>query len=194
MKRPLVFALALAAILAAGTAGCAARAKDKGLGDQSGGPFRLTSPAFADQGTIPAKCTCDNGDVPDGISPALSWANPPDGAGGFALTVEDLDAGDAAHWGLIDLLPIENSLVEDASPRGPLPPDAWQTLNYKGGLGYAGPCPPSGAGAHRYVFTLWALDAPVGPPAIEKPLADVLPDLQAHAVATTTLTGLYGRP
>jgi Raf kinase inhibitor-like YbhB/YbcL family protein len=189
---------ALATVSAIALVSCAGGGDDDddtgGGGDDDGSEFTVTSPAFDDGGTVPAAQTCDNATVDAGLSPMLVWTNPPAMTAAFAVTVIDIDADDTAHWGLIDLGPGVGVLAEGVGQTAPQPPGSWATLNYKGGLGYAGPCPPRGDDPHRYVFTVWALDAAVGAPVIEKELADVLPDLEARSLGTATLTGLYGRP
>ena len=50
--------------------------------------MRLTSAAFADRGTIPARHTCDG----EGTSPPLAWSAPPRGTIEQALLVLDPDA------------------------------------------------------------------------------------------------------
>ena len=47
----------------------------------------LNSPAFAHQGAIPARYTCDGEDV----SPELRWSGLPDGTRSLALIVDDPD-------------------------------------------------------------------------------------------------------
>lgn len=105
---------------------------------RSSAPARmtLTSPAFVDGGTIPARYTCDG----ENVAPPLSWSRPPAGTRALALTVEDPDApgGTYIHWVVLDL-----------------PPDATEVP--PGTPGYRGPCPPKGDRPHRYVFTVWAL-------------------------------------
>lgn len=61
-----------------------------------------------------------------------------------------------------------------------------------GRAGYGGPCPPPGHGAHRYFFTLYAVDVPALDvhgrirQAFERAL-------EAHALATARLMGRYER-
>jgi Raf kinase inhibitor-like YbhB/YbcL family protein len=166
---------------------------DDAVGDDDSG-FDLTSTAFADDGTIPANHTCDNAEYEAGLSPPLAWVNAPVGTAAFAVTAIDIDAADTPHWGLIDIGATASALAEGIGPVASPPPSAWQTLNYQGGLGYAGPCPPRADDPHRYVFTLWALDSAVGAPVIEKELAEILPELEARALDMATLTGYYDRP
>ena len=150
--------------------------------------LKLTSPAFADAGEIPAKYTCEGQDV----SPPLAWSGVPANARSLALVVDDPDAPDPAaptmtwvHWVLYDLPPGAGTLPEGA--RTP-PPGTRQGSNDWQRTGYGGPCPP--VGRHRYFFKLYALDA-------------LLPDLGAasktkleaamkqHVIARAELVGTY---
>lgn len=54
--------------------------------------FSLSSDAFAHEGDIPAKYTCDG----DDLSPSLCWSGVPDGARSLALIVSDPGAPDPA--------------------------------------------------------------------------------------------------
>ena len=110
----------------------------------------LESPAFAAGGAIPRRFTCDGADV----SPPLRFASVPRQAAELALVVDDPDApgGDFTHWVLFHVDPHTRSLAADSVPVG-----ARQGRNGFGQARYGGPCPPVGAPAHRYVFTLYAL-------------------------------------
>ncbi|HZI33879.1 MAG TPA: YbhB/YbcL family Raf kinase inhibitor-like protein, partial [Candidatus Binatia bacterium] len=70
--------------------------------------IQLTSTAFTDGRSIPAKYTCDGAD----ISPALTWTNTPSGTKSFALIADDPDApvGTWVHWLIYDLPAGTNSL------------------------------------------------------------------------------------
>ena len=118
--------------------------------------IQLTSAAFADGQTIPAKYTCDGSDV----SPPLAWTNSPASAKGFALIADDPDApgGTWVHWVLYDLPAGTSALPEDVAKSQYIPGNAKQGLNNFRRLGYGGPCPPPGK-PHRYFFKLYALDA-----------------------------------
>jgi Raf kinase inhibitor-like YbhB/YbcL family protein len=70
--------------------------------------LKLTSPAFRNQGEIPAVYTCDGKD----LSPPLAWSNVPEGTRSLVLIVDDPDAPDPAapkmtwvHWVLYNLPP-----------------------------------------------------------------------------------------
>ncbi len=152
--------------------------------------FELRSDAFSNGARIPARHTCDGEDR----SPALRWNAPPPDTAAFALIVNDPDApvGDWVHWVLYDLPPETRALPQGIPPTGVLGSGAKQGLNDFKRLGYGGPCPPRGDGPHRYVFTLYALDAPLGLKA-GLTRADVLAAMRGHILETATLTGTYER-
>jgi Raf kinase inhibitor-like YbhB/YbcL family protein len=114
-------------------------------------PFRLTSPAFAAGATIPDRYTCRG----ENVSPALRWTAPPRGTRSFALELHDPDAplpGGFTHWLGWGIRSTARGLrVDQAAPV--------EGANGAGEPSYTGPCPPSGV--HRYVFTVFALRAPL---------------------------------
>jgi Raf kinase inhibitor-like YbhB/YbcL family protein len=151
--------------------------------------FELTSPAFDELASIPKKYTCDG----ENISIPLRWTAPPEGTKAFALVVDDPDApsGVWVHWILYDIpanvrqitgnQPIQR-ILEDGSKQG---------LNDFRKTGYGGPCPPRGP-AHRYVFTLYALNGKTGlqPGATKQQLLEAI---KGRTLAEVRLTGSYGR-
>ena len=100
--------------------------------------------------TVPKQFTCDGADK----SPSLAIEGVPAGARALAVSVVDVDApgGSFAHWLLYGVPPSVREIGEGRVPRG-----AKQGTNSFGKRVYRGPCPPIGSGAHRYVFTLYAL-------------------------------------
>lgn len=138
---------------------------------------------------IPARYTCDGGDR----SPPLAWAGAPAGTRAFALIVDDPDApgGPFTHWVLFDLPAEARELPEGLPPSGRLPQGGVQGRNDFGRLGYNGPCPPRGR-PHRYRFTLYALDGPVGlrPGAAKE---ELLRAIEGHVLDRGELVGTYGR-
>ncbi len=151
--------------------------------------FTLSSSTFTAGGRIPKQCTCDGADV----SPALSWSGAPDGTTAFALIADDPDApgGTWVHWVLYNVPAGTSELRQGTPTDATLPGGARQGVNDFRRTGYAGPCPPPGK-PHRYVFTLYALDARADLAAdARKP--DVLRAIAGHVLAQTQLTGTYGR-
>jgi Raf kinase inhibitor-like YbhB/YbcL family protein len=142
----------------------------------------LTSPAFHNRGTIPKRFTCSGEDV----SPPLRWrgvGNAPE----LTLLVEDIDADRFVHW---IVLGIPRDVDHFAT--GKTPPGTIETENSFGDRGWRGPCPPEGDPPHRYVFALYATDAPLKLDANASP-DDVHAALQEHAVSAGKLFGRFGR-
>jgi Raf kinase inhibitor-like YbhB/YbcL family protein len=145
--------------------------------------MRLTSSAFDDGERLPARHTCEGEDV----SPPLGWDDVPAEARELALIVDDPDAPGRVftHWLAWGIAPDSRGLGEgEAALR--------EGRNDFGATGYRGPCPPVGHGAHRYVFTLYAL-------ADELELTggssrrDLERALEGRVLATTELLGTYER-
>ena len=118
---------------------------------QTNAPFKLSSPVFDADGTIPAKYTCNG----ENVNPPFTIQNPPGNAKDFVLIMHDPDAttGDRVHW-LVWNIAIETTLVRENS----IPLNSVQGTAQSGKQNYEGPCPPKGTGVHRYVFELYALN------------------------------------
>ena len=145
--------------------------------------LRLTSPAFADDGPIPARYSCDGANV----SPPLAWGGAPRETRAFAVLVSDPDARGFVHWVAVDIPGTSAGLPEGASGSGRA---GREGRNDFGRPGWGGPCPPSGT--HRYVFVLYALAAPLdlaGAPSA----AEVRGKLAGRTLAQARLTGTYRR-
>lgn len=147
----------------------------------------LTSAAFGAGAEIPRRHTCEG----DDLSPALSWGAGPDGTRAWALVVDDPDAPGRTwvHWLAWDLPPTARGLPEGVAADAK---DLVQGTNDFRKVGWGGPCPPKGHGAHRYVFHLYALDKPLGLPRgatrVELDRA-----MAGHVLATGELTGKFHR-
>lgn len=158
---------------------------ERTVGGDAGNVIMLRSPAFNDSTVIPARCSRDG----DDRSPALDWDQPPEGTVELALLCEDLDApeGPFLHWLVTGITPDTTSIAEGETPAGT---EEWP--NDYGDTGYGGPQPPVGDDPHRYVFRLYALDAPLGmSPGAD--VEDVRNALDERRLATGTLTGLFAR-
>jgi len=150
-------------------------------------PFQLRIAAFADGGAIPRLHTCEGAD----LSPSLEWAGQPPKTRSLALIVDDPDApgGTWNHWLLYDLSPSVQTLAQGFKP-GKV---GMSGTNDFGHVGYGGPCPPRGRGAHRYYFKLYALDIPsLGlRPGAKRAAIDKA--MQDHILGTAQYMGKYER-
>ena len=148
----------------------------------------VTSTAFEEAGSIPAKYTCDGEDV----SPPLAWIGVPEGTKSIALICDDPDApmGTWVHWVLYNLPADAAGLPEGVPAEKTLPTGARQGTSDFKKIGYGGPCPPRGT--HRYYFKLYALDATVdlAPGATKRQL---LRAMEGHVLAQGQLMGRYKR-
>ena len=131
-------------------------------------------------------------------SPALTWGNAPDGTKSFALFVYDPDAPTGSgwwHW-VVYNIPVKVQLLptdagkEDGSL---MPAGAIQGKSDFGTLGYGGPCPPSGAKKHRYIFTLHALKIEKLPLPPQPTAALIGFMVNQNSIAKTSFTGYYAR-
>lgn len=95
------------------------------------------------------------------VSPELHWSHAPKGTKSFAITVYDPDAPTGSgwwHWLVVNIDAKTKSMVADASAKHTLPKGALETMTDYGTANFGGACPPEGDRAHRYVFTVYALD------------------------------------
>ncbi len=150
--------------------------------------IKITSPAFENEGLIPAKYTCDGED----ISPPLKWDAVPEDTKSIALISDDPDApvGTWVHWVLFNLPPDTRELKENIPPDKTLPNGAKHGTSDFGRIGYGGPCPPSGT--HRYFFKIYALDTELDLQA-DAGKRDLLKAMEGHILAEGRLIGKYKR-
>lgn len=118
----------------------------------------LSSPAFADGARLPERFTADG----EGVSPPLVWGEVPAGTAALALIVEDPDAPapqPLVHALVWDLPADERTLREGAiAADGAGDADGRDVGRNSYGIeGWLPPDPPTGHGAHDYVFQLFAL-------------------------------------
>jgi len=143
--------------------------------------MRISSPAFEDEGDIPARFTCAGED----ISPPLLFEDVPLEAVSLVLVMDDPDApmGTWDHWVAYDIEPLAE-VPTGIGSLGTAGTNSW------GRTGYGGPCPPSGT--HRYVFQLFALDRRIGwEEGADK--TSVLEAIHEHVLAEASLLGFFSR-
>ncbi len=147
----------------------------------------LFSPAFADGAELPSECAYDN----ENRSPTLQWKEAPLGVARFALLCEDPEGWDGkawTHWLIWNIPAIETRLLsgQPAYPR--LEDGSVQGINDYLELGWGGPCPPKGL--RRYLFRLFALDAPVHPANPTRAAFDEA--LRGRIMAEASIEGIMG--
>lgn len=133
-------------------------------------------------------CTGEN------ISTELSWKDAPKGTKSFAVTVYDPDAPTGSgwwHWLVFDIPKDKFTL-----PRGfgnSESKDVIQSITDYGKSGFGGACPPIGDKAHRYEFTVYALD--IETLGLDKNANPALVGfyLNSHSLAKASLISYYGR-
>ncbi len=152
--------------------------------------FTLTSTAFPDGGAIPDTYTCSG----ENLSPPLQWMGAPAATQSFTLLVVDPDApsGEFVHWVIYDLAPTTEGLPPGLRPAPRLDGGARQGVNDFPQTGYGGPCPPPGP-AHRYIFTLYALDVTRLSVPDQATRAQVTAAVAGRVLATAVLVGRFHR-
>ncbi len=161
--------------------------------------FHVSSPQLRDGGTMAVDqiyngfgCTGKN------RSPELVWKNPPAGTKSFAVTAYDPDAPTGSgwwHWVIFNIDADVGGLHADAGNVNlPLAPKgSVQSMTDFGKPGYGGACPPKGHGAHRYIFTVFALDVESLALDSSATAAMVGFHLNQHALDKTLITVIYSR-
>jgi Raf kinase inhibitor-like YbhB/YbcL family protein len=178
-------ALALATLL------CACAPQE--IQQQVHGSLQVNS-ATVPAGAIPDKAAGCKG---PGISPQISWNDPPPGTQSFALIMDDKDAPVGhlhrhyfVHWLAFDIPADRRELDEDLA-RQRLPDGTEQGKNDVGQIGYSGPCPDAGS-THHYAITVYALDTKLGLPANTKG-RQLLTAIDGHILARGRILGAYGK-
>ena len=161
------------------------------------GAFTLTSPTFKDGERLAVKNAGNNKSNPncvgENISPALNWANPPEGTKSYALLMFDPEGrppGGVSHWVAYGIPATVTGFAEGEVSK---PSD-----KYVGGQSlmklpsYFGPCTPPGA-PHHYTFTLIATD--LEPTALKEGMTrdEVIKALEGHAKGATGLIGTFSK-
>ncbi len=144
--------------------------------------MNISSPVFDNGENIPPLYTCDGAN----INPPLEISGVPDFVDSLALIVEDPDApkGIFTHWLIWNINPLTTKISENITVDY-----AEQGMNDAGGVGYTGPCPPSGI--HHYHFKLYALDKNLDLTAAAT-REELLDQMKDHILAQAEITGLYG--
>lgn len=157
------------------------KVEDAGLGQQT---LELRSSGFTNGAAIPVKYTCRGSD----FSPPLHIQGIPPGTRSMALTVHDPNGpvGVWSHWLVFNIEPNTVDIPENSIP-------GRQALNDFGNFYYGGPC-PSDEREHRYVFTLYALNAYLADVTEGATLDTFQKELVGKVIAKTELVGTYENP
>jgi len=125
-------------------------------------PFKLTSPAYADNAPLAKKSAGDRKDNPNcvgqSISPPLKWANPPAGTTSYALLL--IDPEGRGGLGVVHMVIYGIPAAVTGFAEGELSKPSDKFIGGKSTMGlpvYFGPCTPPGDW-HHYTFTLIATD------------------------------------
>ena len=155
---------------------------------QAAMPFNVTSPGIQQGQPIEQKYTCEG----ENIAPVLTWHNVPKGTRSLVLICDDPDAPRPepwVHW-VVYNIPVTRETVGPSLDRKKEVADG--TLQGKNSfrkIGYDGPCPPAGT-AHRYFFTLYALDTMLDLKG-GATKQELLEEIQRHILAQAELMGTY---
>lgn len=130
----------------------------------------------------------------ENISPELSWKDAPKGTKSFAVTVYDPDAPTGSgwwHWVVFDIS--KDKFILPSGFGNSESKDVIQSMTDFGKTGFGGACPPKGDKAHRYIFTVHALD--IETISLDKNSNPALVGyyLNAHSLAKASLISYYGR-
>ena len=157
--------------------------------------LRLSSEAFAHDQAIPSRFTVDGAKV----SPPLRFQSIPAAAKSLALIVEDADSPTPAplcHALAWAISPEEGGGFHEAALDANAMPTARSGAlvgkNSFMASGWLPPDPPTGHGAHRYAFQLYALDYI---PQLEagSGRSAVIDAIKGHLIAKGLLIGTYER-
>jgi Raf kinase inhibitor-like YbhB/YbcL family protein len=168
-------------------------------GASADGLFTLSSPAFKD-GDLLASTFAFRGAAPDGgdcggqgLSPPLTWTNPPPRTQSFALVIYDIDGREGAgvvHWVAYDIAPSKLSVALGEGVTGAT--RLTNGTNTHGTAEFRGFCPPQGEAPHHYVMTVFALDlAPILAPGMTRD--ELLAAVNQHVLRVASIVGRYGR-
>ena len=130
----------------------------------------------------------------ENISPQLSWQNAPKGTKSFAITVYDPDAPTGSgwwHWVVFDIPSNKTTLVSGFGNSDSK--EAIQSITDYGKTGFGGACPPVGDKAHRYIFTVHALDIETLGLDKNTNAATVGYYINSHSIAKASIISYYNR-
>lgn len=155
-------------------------------------PFTLTSNDITDGGVLPDAQVKAKGDS----SPHLKWSGAPEGTKSYAITCFDPDAPTGSgfwHWTVANIPANVTELAAGASGAS-MPAGSVEGRTDYGPAGFGGAAPPPGHGPHRYIFTVFAVDADELPVTAGDSGAKFGFNLHYHSLERATLTASYENP
>lgn len=162
------------------------------LAPKSAQPITIRAGAFAPGGTIPAQYSA----YMQNQSPALRWSGVPKNAKSLVIMMEDPDATSPkpfVHWIMANISPKVSALPAKLPMSEKLASlSAMQGSNHTGAIGYFGPKPPAGTGAHAYHFQIFALDKRLNLPSGFNRQA-LLDAMNGHVLARGEVVGKFQR-
>jgi len=200
----------LPAVLAAATT--VAAVSPSFAGDEHDQRMTLHSATFADGGTLPLSMistitsavgqnTCTASGAPGGNeSPQLTWRHAPPDTRSFIVIAYDVTA-QFTHWQMYNIPADTTSLPQNAGTPGSV--YGIESGNDFFQPNYSGPCPPPNLAphAHKYEFTVYALDrflpvvhtfgdfVPAGPEGLYQELIEA--SRHGHVLASATIAGFF---
>ena len=152
--------------------------------------LRIVCPSFGKDGEIPKKHT----GFAEDISPEFQIENIRNEVKSLAIIMDDLDIPMVMaynHW-LIWNIPVSNEIPENIPYGSVCPNGAIQGIAY-GKNRYRGPKqPPFILSAHRYRFTVYALECVLNLPPTSKKV-DLIRAMSGHILQTGEMIGWYKR-
>ena len=184
--------------LAAATALLAVPGAAFGQASDTANNFTLTSPAFADGGTMAVKYAGKDPNNPncvgENVSPPLQWRNAPAATRSYAILMFDQEGRNGlgvVHWVAYGIAAATTALPEGAGDGQR--PGLVGGKNITGKGSYLGGCPPKATGPHHYVITVIATD--LDPAALQAGLTmqQMFDAIGSHALGASSLVGRFGR-
>jgi Raf kinase inhibitor-like YbhB/YbcL family protein len=147
--------------------------------------LRASSPAIENGGRIPDKYTKYH----ENVVPPIEWSGLPEGTRQLALVCHDPDAPlphGFTHW-VVYGIPADSKGIPEGGGDG-----YTSGTNSFGEVGWGGPMPPPGHGAHHYYFWVYALDTEVDAgPGLSHP--ELLERIEDHIIEQARFVGTYDR-
>ena len=169
------------------------------------GNFSLKSSVMTSGQRIPDLYADAYADTRKGISPPLSWSNPPAGTKSFVLFVDDpdnipysnpLSGATWDYWIVYNLPASTTSLAANAGAvsSANLPSGAIQGMNASGTYQYIGPAPGKYTGMHRYFFRMFAISEPTITPTDATRWKDIEAAMTGKILGQCELMVTYSNP